>query len=648
MDNGTGIGGPDEEKHNEILIRFKNCGLGKEQQHMSDKGNYGRGGHANSAEICCTQLIISRNEYDIETGQVCIFVKKMVGPNRVNFVRFTIKPNNGTNGRGKGDLHFAKSTCHFVEFMEKWTPVRKNELTYIVQTLFDDSSFPTGGVDTSLKRKTGVVYIMFGIKSAVQKNNIDERIKTLYFTPPTDVDDKPIPDFTYRFNGEELEHIYAESWLDADPIVPMQTYTILHTNGYQPLGTNNKPSSCEISYLHNGEEVTFGMSVRRFKTDKNWEDPRPFIVTCGGQVIDFDMDTHKKYWEKLNLCNFLQRLVSMQRSNKTIYDFLRRFRKCKTFNVFKSAVLGNDITLVFNIHPWMLEYTKRTFASSLKNMVAHMFNTAIYRVNAALTEYSHVAPDNRPFKYLWGSSRSRDLTNEMFPSDKMPYINKVTNDSDCGTRKRKNFQVKIRRRTLRHQGNYCRNPLCGFKSDEIGSFQWDHWDGFRDNNNPTNCAALCSICHSIKSKEENFIRSLSDDDIQSARWDVPWNPEEPPADDIQEEYINKAHSLYNRNIDRVEWTPTYALRRAYRIFRIDTEWKRLSMNKLKKVAQTMPNEVIQIIENYQFAFKEEQFKRIIRLIPKFIFKYPELYSLCIEQLENSRPRSVRAKRPRYA
>jgi len=66
-------------------------------------------------------------------------------------------------------------------------------------------------------------------------------------------------------------------------------------------------------------------------------------------------------------------------------------------------------------------------------------------------------------------------------------------------RKRKNFSKLTKKLTLLKQGflcNWCKQP----------SKHWDfhHIDGNRSNNRPSNCEALCPVCHTEKTRKRRF------------------------------------------------------------------------------------------------------------------------------------------------
>ena len=62
---------------------------------------------------------------------------------------------------------------------------------------------------------------------------------------------------------------------------------------------------------------------------------------------------------------------------------------------------------------------------------------------------------------------------------------------------RRNFSYQARMDTLENQNNKC--AMC---DDNLSSkiIEFDHIDGDRSNNDPSNCQALCSNCHSTKTR----------------------------------------------------------------------------------------------------------------------------------------------------
>src|SRR5206468_5152882 len=74
-------------------------------------------------------------------------------------------------------------------------------------------------------------------------------------------------------------------------------------------------------------------------------------------------------------------------------------------------------------------------------------------------------------------------------------------------RKRNNFPISIQKETLKKQNGRC--AMCRRKLTKYTT-EFHHRDGNRSNNKASNCEAVCSNCHSIKTrtklKSKPFIR----------------------------------------------------------------------------------------------------------------------------------------------
>ena len=62
---------------------------------------------------------------------------------------------------------------------------------------------------------------------------------------------------------------------------------------------------------------------------------------------------------------------------------------------------------------------------------------------------------------------------------------------------REEFSEETKLKTLRKQDHRC--AICGRL---LGVVDYDHIDGNRSNNDPSNCQAICPYCHAIKSRRK--------------------------------------------------------------------------------------------------------------------------------------------------
>ena len=78
--------------------------------------------------------------------------------------------------------------------------------------------------------------------------------------------------------------------------------------------------------------------------------------------------------------------------------------------------------------------------------------------------------------------------------DYLIYMGKLAEEAQKPKR-RKKFSKWTRQGVLFFQNNRCKR--CG---RELLVVEFDHIDGDRTNNLPSNCQALCPTCHALKSK----------------------------------------------------------------------------------------------------------------------------------------------------
>jgi len=78
---------------------------------------------------------------------------------------------------------------------------------------------------------------------------------------------------------------------------------------------------------------------------------------------------------------------------------------------------------------------------------------------------------------------------------------------------RRGFTKNQCEQALENQGGKCRGCGIQFFGKNKVRPEYDHIDGDHSNNNTKNCQAICSNCHSNKSRDENVKRSISQKDI---------------------------------------------------------------------------------------------------------------------------------------
>jgi len=79
-----------------------------------------------------------------------------------------------------------------------------------------------------------------------------------------------------------------------------------------------------------------------------------------------------------------------------------------------------------------------------------------------------------------------------------------TTDISVHTQNRQDFSSEVKRRTFKNQGKRCND--CKRRIGEVDGklvfFDYDHIDGDRTNNDPSNCQVLCKNCHQHKTERE--------------------------------------------------------------------------------------------------------------------------------------------------
>ena len=120
---------------------------------------------------------------------------------------------------------------------------------------------------------------------------------------------------------------------------------------------------------------------------------------------------------------------------------------------------------------------------------------------------------------------------------------------------------------LENQGGKCRGCGIQFFGKNKVRPEYDHIDGDHSNNNTKNCQAICSNCHSNKSREEDVKRSIKEKNVNFVRC-CPFCGKELKGKDYADDVGNR---LTTDHLPADEWTPCNGCGSVFKIIRKDSK-----------------------------------------------------------------------------
>jgi len=396
-DNGRGLGSmKSEEDHINIIRRFTGFGFQKEAEHKDDLGKYGKGGHANSKEIASVQIIISKHSRDLEDSCCNIFLHTLVGVPHT----FWVQAFETRHGR----IRISGSRANeFHKWVETWTPIRSGDWKPLLDTLFDET-------DNDHRRKTGLVYLNFGLKTKVSKDDIQERSAELYYRPPKYANGEPVADFQVTFNDEQVPIVYMQDKYTTLREYP--TFNAVYTNGYYPINKGattcpQKVQSVPTPICIEGVplECSFSVVLNKepgFNPTKNTPLNVPILFVCGNNAIRMNMKKLHSWWNGKKRYEILKHLMCPVTHEKPkVWAQLHGKCGARSARFWKACAIGYDVTLVIHIPPFLLEFTKKKFVSSYRTFISHLMLACLQKSMPFLNKYSMTCPDDIAFKYIW-------------------------------------------------------------------------------------------------------------------------------------------------------------------------------------------------------------------------------------------------------
>lgn len=170
-----------------------------------------------------------------------------------------------------------------------------------------------------------------------------------------------------------------------------------------------------------------------------------------------------------------------------------------TFEELKAAVQSRiwDIFHQNNFNE-LDDFSLRLSEKIAKKMISTPIKVNISSItNSTRTNFFKI---NNVTKKLFSDLLTKDLRDiyELYKPNKRK--SKGKHVTVTKTKPRYDFSDDAKIQTFRKQDHRC--AICG---RILGVVDWDHEDGNRSNNDPSNCRALCPYCHAIVSRRRQSL-----------------------------------------------------------------------------------------------------------------------------------------------
>lgn len=458
-DNGTGIA-PDKWGRclNDGSVEKRANGVG------NDIGANSTGRNANLGEKCFTSVTISSHEKN-ERGQILVALEMHIPYTKNGMLRFMLDPDRRE--------WFCIDKC--VLKLTKWTPLVASDFDELIKTFFPKKE--------GCPRETGTIVLMFGV-SPVAEDIIRIWCKGLFFE-----DCGNLPTFKFR-RGSRIENTKPVPRLKYFDIVQEEQFKLCQTDGLKWTHKSRMGKPIDES----GYQFV-AMLVR-----DNRETPpagESYVqVFCANQHIPMtDLNLIEK--------------VFVTHVNRTTHWFTHVINEniLQTPNgVYRIVILLQDSRDANHLnHTDLLVYQKVEFRIGERRQrkrIRALINNSLYVLLPSISKMPRYAETKNMYeakKFSLGqgtldeeSTRKRAAVSS--PPRLQPKKAKPSNA-------RKNFSSANRKAAMAKYNNRCYNRFCraSLTGDKM---EWDHINGYNQDDSEENCGPICVQCHRIKTSFE--------------------------------------------------------------------------------------------------------------------------------------------------
>ena len=401
QDFGTGVGGESREEYERNRFRFaKGFGWGKNAKHGNEQGRYGKGLKKNLIEFCSAYIAISKHAWDIEDEQFTVVVGKTIGKPETATIDCTWKAKSGspifTNTEKEKQQEFK-------DFMSEYTPIEYDHLEQL--NAMHNHFFPG-------KNDTGVVYLFFGTRRQITKENMIKKFNSLYYERPVDENGQVIDDFHVTLNGERLP---LDFFSDKTELLYRKEFHPFESNGYYACskrdGTRPRKKQSTKKYLqHEGNKFTITVEIVRHKKPHfnphekyNQRQSTELTTTCGNHVKRLSLkslvksgttEMHKIISELFSMTKFSEKVWSkIEQESEYTPSTMRRF--------FEMSKLGLLVETIWRLPPWFYDVIKENFDKNRRSAICMCYTSGIQTLMPYLNLLHNELPQTDSFKHAY-------------------------------------------------------------------------------------------------------------------------------------------------------------------------------------------------------------------------------------------------------
>ena len=405
QDFGTGVGGETRKEYDTNLFRFATgFGWGKNAKHGNEQGRYGKGLKKNLIEFCSAFIAISKHKYDNDE-QFTVVVGKTIGKPETSTIDCTWKPKSGLPA-----FTYKDKQQEFTDFMSEYTPIDYDHLEQL--NAMHNHFFPS-------EKDTGVVYLFFGTRRQITKENMIKKFNNLYYERPVDKNGQVIDDFHVTLNGERLP---LDFYSDKTELLYSKEFKPFESNGYYSCskrdGTRPRKKQSTKKYLqHEGKEFTIKVDIVKHKKPHfnphekyNQRQSAELTTTCGNHVKRLSLKSLVK-GGTTEMHKIISEIFSMTKFSENVWSKIEQESEYTTSTMhrfFEMSKLGLEIDMIFRLPPWFYNVIKEQFDKNRRSEICMCYTSGIQMLIPSLNLMHNELSETESFKHTWKWNVGKD------------------------------------------------------------------------------------------------------------------------------------------------------------------------------------------------------------------------------------------------